>query len=77
MRQLSQTRTAAGESVSRTLRVDRLTDTQREKLKRTVGNGLWEEILEGQDLSESTIGLIKRKMRRHRMLPVRMWWQEA
>lgn len=76
MRQHFQTRTTAGESDSRTLAVDRLTESQRETMRRAVGDGLWEEILEGKALPESTFRLIKRKMHRHGILPVRMWWQE-
>ncbi len=76
MKRLSRTRTTAGESDSRTLAVERLTDTQRVAMRRTVGDGLWEEIQEGRGLPESTFRLVKLKMKCHGLLPVRMWWQE-
>lgn len=76
MKQHFQTRTTAGESDSRTLAIDRLTDTQRETMRRAVGDGLWEEILEGRGLPESTFRLVKQKMKCHGILPMRMWWQE-
>lgn len=76
MKQLSQTRTTAGESDSRILAVERLTDTQRETMRRAVGDGLWEEILEGRGLPESAFRLVKQKMKCHGILPMRMWWQE-
>lgn len=76
MRQLSQTRTTAEKSGSKSLAIDRLTDTQKETMRRAVGDGLWEEILEGQVLPESTFRLVRQKMHRHGILPMRMWWQE-
>lgn len=76
MKQRLPTRTTAGESVSRTLAVERLTDMQRVTMRRAVGDGLWEEILEGHGLPESTFRLVKQKMKCHGILPIRMWWQE-
>lgn len=77
MKQLSRTRTTAGESASNALAVDRLTETQCETLRRAVGEGLWEEVLEGRRLPESVFALLKRKMHRHGLLPDRMWWQDG
>ncbi|MBR6858311.1 MAG: hypothetical protein IKM89_02775 [Bacteroidales bacterium] len=45
-------------------------------MRRAVGDGLWEEILEGRGLPESAFRLVKRKMKCHGILPMRMWWQE-
>lgn len=76
MRLLTQTKTAGKESASKILAIDKLTDNQREMMKDAVGQGLWEQVLEGQPLPESVIKLIKGKLRYHNLLPMKMWWEE-
>jgi hypothetical protein len=76
MKILSQTKTAGKESASRVLDIDKLYEIQKEIMKKAVGQGLWEQILEGHPMSASTIRLIKGKMRYHNLLPMKMWWDE-
>lgn len=76
MRLHSQTKTAGKESASKILAIEKLTDKQREMMKNAVGQGIWEQILEGKPLTASVIKLIKGKMRYHNLLPITMWWEE-
>lgn len=76
MKLLTQTKTAGKESASKILAIDKLTDNQREMMKDAVGQGLWEQVLEGQPLPESVIKLIKGKLRYHNLLPMKIWWDE-
>lgn len=76
MRILSQTKTTGKESVSKVLSVDKLTTAQKELMKKAVGQGLWEQILEGKPVSSSVFELIKGKMHNSNLLPMTMWWNE-
>lgn len=76
MRILSQTKTAGRESVSKILAIDKLTSAQKDIMKDAVGQGIWEQILEGKPLPSSVIKLIKGKMRYRDLLPMNMWRDE-
>lgn len=74
MKDLSGTRRTGSVSASKPLSVDRLTDNQRELMHSTVGEGLWEEILEGPPLAWATFGLIWMKMSHRGLLPEQRVW---
>lgn len=76
MRQILQTKTTEKKSVSKVLTIDKLADTQKELMKCALGQGLWNQILEGRPIPFSVINLIKGKLRHNRLLPERLWWQE-
>ncbi len=76
MKPLSQTRTTREELGSKILAIDKLTEHQKELMKCAIGQGLWEQILEGKPIPSSVIDLITEKMRYSRLLPKRSCWQE-
>lgn len=73
MRTLTQTKTTVKESASKILVMEKLTDEQKELMKNAVGQGLWEQILEGKPLPASVIELIRAKMRYRGLLPLSKW----
>lgn len=70
MRTHSQIKTTGKESVSKVLDINKLTTIQKEIMKKAVGQGLWEQILEGKPMSTSVIKLIEAKMRYRNLLPM-------
>lgn len=45
-------------------------------MKKAVGQGLWDQIVEGKPMASSVIKLIKAKMLYHNLLAATMWWEE-
>lgn len=76
MRTLSQTKTTGRESVSDVLDISKLTASQKEMMKKAVGQGLWDQILEGKPMASPVIKLIKAKMLYRNLLAATMWWEE-